>query len=122
VAFISHNYFLLFHHILQKTSFISSPDALFFTSTDDLHFDTVFTGTGSIIQSFKIFNWNDQKLLISNIELACGNNSSFKINVDGSPGTSFPNIEIAPNDSIYVFVAANIYHNSTSIPFLVRDS
>jgi hypothetical protein len=24
--------------------------------------------------------------LISNIELACGNNSSFKINVDGSPG------------------------------------
>jgi len=106
----------------KKTSFITIPDALLFTSTDTLHFDTVFMETGSITQSFKIFNPNDQKLLISNIQLAGGDNSSFKINVDGSPGVNFSNIEIAPNDSIYVFVAANINHNSTNLPFLVQDS
>ena len=114
--------FFAFTISCKKTSFITTPDALLFTSTDTLHFDTVFTGTGSITQSFKIFNLNDQKLLISNIQLAGGNNSSFKINVDGSPGTNFSNIEIAPNDSIYVFVAANINQNVTNLPFLVQDS
>jgi hypothetical protein len=106
----------------KKTSFITSPDALLFTSPDTLHFDTVFTGTGSITQSFKIFNPNDQKLLISNIQLAGGESSSFQINVDGLPGVDFSNIEIAPKDSLYVFVAANINHNSTNLPFLVQDS
>jgi hypothetical protein len=106
----------------KKTSFITSTDALLFTSADTLHFDTVFTGAGSITQSFKIFNPNDQKLLISDIQLAGGENSSFKINVDGSPGVNFSNIEIAPNDSMYVFVAANINHNTTNLPFLIQDS
>lgn len=114
--------FFTFTISCKKTSFITSADALLFTSTDTLHFDTIFTGTGSITQSFKIFNPNDQKLLISNIQLAGGNNSSFKINVDGSQGVNFSNIEIAPNDSIYVFVAAGINHSSTNLPFLVQDS
>jgi len=114
--------FFAFTISCKKTSFVTSPDALLFTSTDTLHFDTIFTGTGSITQSFKIFNLNDEKLLINNIQLAGGYNSSFKINVDGSPGINFPNIEIAPNDSIYVFVAANINHNAINIPFLVQDS
>ncbi|HXL57670.1 MAG TPA: hypothetical protein VN958_15520, partial [Chitinophagaceae bacterium] len=92
----------------KKESFITSTDALLFTSADTLHFDTIFTGTGSITQSFKIYNPNDQKLLLSRIEIAGGNTSVFKLNVDGAPGTSFSNIEIAPNDSIYVFVAASI--------------
>ena len=114
--------FFAFTISCKKNSFATSPDALLFTSTDTLHFDTIFTGTGSITQSFKIFNLNDEKLLINNILLAGGYNSSFKINVDGSPGINFPNIEIAPNDSIYVFVAANINHNAINIPFLVQDS
>lgn len=114
--------FFAFTISCKKTSFITSSDALLFTSIDTLHFDTVFTGTGSVTQSFKIFNPNEQKLLISNIQLAGGDNSSFKINVDGSPGANFSNIEIAPNDSIYVFVAANINHNATNLPFLVQDS
>lgn len=106
----------------KKTSFITSSDALLLTSTDTLHFDTVFTTAGSITQSFKIFNINDQKLLLSKVELAGGNNSVFKINVDGVSGTSFSNIEIAPNDSIYVFVEASINPNANNIPFLVQDS
>src|SRR5690242_20055959 len=114
--------FLAFTISCKKTSFITTSDALLFTSADTLHFDTVFTGTGSITQSFKIFNPNDQKLLISNIQLSGGENSSFKINVDGSPGVNFSNIEIAPNDSIYVFVAASINHNANNLPFLVQDS
>jgi hypothetical protein len=106
----------------KKTTFTDSPNALLFTSVDILHFDTVFTSVGSITQSFKIFNANDQKLRISNIELAGGGTSVFKINVDGATGTSFSNIEIAPNDSIYVFVAATIDPNNNTNPFLIQDS
>jgi hypothetical protein len=114
--------FFVFIISCKKTSFITSPDALLFTSADTLHFDTVFTGTGSVTQSFKIFNANDQKLLISNVQITGGNSSSFKINVDGSPGVNFSNIEIAPNDSIYVFVTASVNHNAINLPFLVQDS
>ena len=106
----------------KKTTFTDSPNALLFTSADTIHFDTVFTSVSSITQSFKIFNANDQKLRISNIELAGGSISVFKINVDGATGTSFNNIEIAPNDSIYVFVAATIDPNNKTNPFLIQDS
>ncbi len=107
----------------SKTSlFITSPDALLLTSADTLHFDTVFTTAGSITQSFKIFNYNDRKLLISKIELAGSSSSAFKLNVDGSPGNSFTNIEIASNDSIYVFVIVNVNPTVVNTPFLIRDS
>ncbi|MEP6845442.1 MAG: hypothetical protein ABI861_05540, partial [Panacibacter sp.] len=106
----------------KKTSFTNSPNASLFTSEDTLHFDTVFTALGSITQSFKMFNANDQKLRINNIELAGGNGSVFKMNVDGTTGTSFNNIEIAPNDSIYIFVAVTIDPTNSNNPFLIRDS
>jgi len=89
----------------RKTSFIQSADALVNTSADTLHFDTVFTTTGSITKSFKIFNRNDQKIRLSNVKLMSAASSPFKLNVDGTAGIDFNNIEIAPNDSIYVFVS-----------------
>ncbi|CAN5136390.1 hypothetical protein BH11BAC6_BH11BAC6_13330 [soil metagenome] len=106
----------------KKTSFVTSPNAILFTSADALHFDTVFTSVGSVTQSFKIFNANDQKLRISSIQLVGGSSSVFKLNVDGANGTSFSNIEIEPNDSIYVFVAVTIDPNNNNTPFFIKDS
>ena len=106
----------------KKTSFITSTDALLFTSVDTLHFGTVFTATGSITQSFKIFNSNDQRVLINQLGLRGGSTASFVLNVDGATGTSFSNIEIAPNDSMYVFVAINVNAAATNLPFLIQDS
>jgi hypothetical protein len=106
----------------RKTSFIESADAYVTFSSDTLHFDTVFTTTGSITQSFKIFNLNDQKLKLSNVKLMGGNASSFKLNVDGTPGVNFNDIEIAPNDSIYVFATVTINPNAANLAFIVRDS
>ena len=106
----------------KKTSFIDSPDALIRISEDTLHFDTVFTTTGSVTQSFKIFNLNDQKLRLSEVRLMGGASSPFALNLDGSPGTSFSNIEILPNDSVYAFVSVTINPNAANLPFIVRDS
>lgn len=106
----------------KKTDFITTPDAFLRTSTDSLHFDTVFTTTGSITQFIKIFNPNDQKLRLSNIQLMGATASAFRLNVDGTPGINFTNIEIEPNDSIYAFVTVNINPTSSLLPFIIQDS
>ena len=106
----------------KKESFITSSDALLRASEDTLHFDTVFTTLGSTTQYLKLFNQNDAKLNISSIELMGGASSFFKLNVDGLPGTSFKNIEMEANDSLYFFASVRIDPNIANLPFLVRDS
>lgn len=106
----------------KKNTFIQSKDALLTTSIDTLHYDTVFTTIGSVTQSFKIFNLNDKKLRISSVQLMGGNASAFKMNVDGTPGATFTNIDLQPNDSIYVFISVTINPATGNLPFVVRDS
>lgn len=113
---------LLLFYSCKKDSFITSPDALISISADEIKFDTVFTTTGSITQSFKIINENDQKLRLSSINLSGGGNSFFKINADGFTGPQISNIEINANDSVYVFVSVSIDQNAANLPFVVRDS
>lgn len=105
-----------------KDTIITGADAIVFTSADTLHFGTLFNGTGSATQSFKIYNPNNQKLVIASINLGGGATSGFSINVNGMAATSFTNIEIAAKDSIYVFAKANITTGNTAEPRLVRDS
>lgn len=112
--------FLLFS--CKKESFITSPDARLSVSVDTVRFDTVFTQTGSITQTLKIFNNNDQKLRISSIRLMGGNASPFRINVDGNIGPTVNGTEILPNDSAYVFVTVTINPTAANAPFIVRDS
>ncbi len=106
----------------KKESFITDGDAKFRLSEDTLHFDTVFTTRGSTTQYFLVFNDNDQKLLINNIQLMGGSSSYFKLNIDGSAGTQFSNIELAANDSLYGFATVTINPNADSLPFVIRDS
>jgi len=106
----------------KKTSVITSPDASIAFSEDTLHFDTVFTTTGSVTQLVKIFNQNEQRLRLSTVSLMGGETSPFKINVDGVPGTNFSNIELEANDSIYVFVTVTINPAASNLPFIVQDS
>lgn len=106
----------------RKESFTTSPDALLQTNVDTLHFDTVFTTTGSVTQSFKIVNSNSEHIRISSVRLAGGNTSPFKINVDGVPGPEASNIEVSAKDSIYSFVSVSINPSAANLPFVVRDS
>ncbi len=106
----------------KKDSFITSPDAQLFTSTDTLSFDTVFTTVGSVTKSFKIFNDNNRKLLLSTIQLAGGSSSPFQLNIDGLSSNKVQNIEINADDSMYVFVQVNVNPNAANTPFILKDS
>ncbi len=74
---------VLFLFSCKKESLITSPDANISISADTLHYDTVFTAVGSVTQSFKIVNENNQKLRLSSVKLMGGSFSSYKMNVDG---------------------------------------
>lgn len=106
----------------RKESITNNPEAKLQTSTDSLHFDTVFTTAGSVTQLFKILNKNDEGIIVSSVRLAGGSLSPFKINVDGLPGPEVSNIHVNANDSFYVFVTVSINPTSANLPFIVQDS
>lgn len=105
----------------RKDSFITG-NANLSTSADTLHFDTVFTTTGSVTYYFRIYNDNNQKLRLSAVTLAGGLASPFKINVDGTPGPAVNNSDIEANDSLYVFVSVKVDPTTADLPFVLRDS
>ncbi|MBP6686942.1 MAG: hypothetical protein KA160_03705 [Lacibacter sp.] len=106
----------------KKESFTNSSEARLLIGNDSLRFDTVFTTAGSVTHYFLIKNENKQKINISNVQLMGGTASAFKMNVDGSQGVQFNNIEVAGNDSMYVFVRVNVNPNADNQPFVMRDS
>ncbi|MEO6404241.1 MAG: hypothetical protein ABIY51_05550 [Ferruginibacter sp.] len=106
----------------KKDSFINSPDARLRLSTDSIKFDTVFVTAGSVSQVFKIVNENNQKLLINSVKLMGGAGSAFKTNINGVATTQLDNIELAANDSMYVFVTVYVNPNAATLPFILSDS
>ncbi len=115
-------FLLLILFSCRKNSFITSPDARVTISADTLKYDTVFVTAGSTYRAFTIINDNNQKLRLSSIKLMGGAASVYKINVDGTSGTQFNNLEIEANDSVYVFAQVNVNPSAVNLPFILRDS
>lgn len=106
----------------KKDSFITSPDARVSTTMDTLFFDTVFTSVGSVTQSFKIVNEQNQKIRLSKVKLAGGRSSAFQLNVDGVASPEVNDVVINADDSLYVFVQVNVDPDTGMLPFIIRDS
>jgi hypothetical protein len=105
----------------KKNKFLSTGGNFSF-STDTLLFDTVFTSQGSVTKSFLLKNNNNAWVKINRIKLGKGNNSPFRLNVDGQPTKDITNINIAPFDSVYIFAAVTIDPTLVDNPFVVEDS
>ena len=106
----------------RKDTFITTADAKLRFSEDTVHFDTVFSTVGSITLPLKLYNNYNENLNISNIQLAGGEFSQFRMNVDGESGAQFTDIEILPNDSIYIFIEVTVDPNDDALPFVIEDS
>ncbi len=105
----------------EEEKLIEEPVDLEF-SADTLLFDTVFTSIGSATRNFKVYNNRDKKLEIDRIKLGMGQNSPFRINVNGLSGTDFENMELRADDSLFIFVEVTIDPNSKDQPMIVTDS
>ena len=85
-------------------------------SRDTIFLDTVFTNISSSTRTFKIYNKTGNHINIPNISLGRGEQSFYRLNVNGQSGKSFENINILPKDSIYVFVEATIDFSKVTNP------
>lgn len=106
----------------RKDVFLTDSSVKLSFSEDTLTFDTVFTAIGSATRYFKIYNRENKKIKISDIKLAGGVDSHFRINVDGIPGIEAKDVEIAANDSLYIFAAVTVDPNNDANPFVIEDS
>ena len=106
----------------RKESFTTSSTALLKPGVDSLHFDTVFTTTGSVSQYVTLVNNNNKGIRLSSVRLAGGAASPFRINVDGVPGPLVSDVEVLANDSIYIYVTVSINPTADHLPFVVQDS
>ncbi len=104
----------------KKDSLLTKGGDLGF-STDTLKFDTVFTTLGSVTRSFKIYNNNSKRIKMSEIRLSGGDSSYFRMNIDGTATKNIRDVELAPNDSLYVFVALTVNPTAGNLPFIIED-
>ncbi len=124
-------YLLTLLALVPVLFFACDPDDQFTTnsgdsvnfSTDTLRFDTVFTELGSATRSFRIKNPHDENIRISSIFLEQGENSFFRMNVDGIAGNNQEDITVLAKDSIWVFVEVTIDPDQPESisPFVIEE-
>lgn len=85
-------------------------------STDTLRMGELLTLGASPTSRFVVYNRHDKILNISEISFRDDEEGQFRMNVDGLSGRRFSNIEIRPNDSIFVFVEATLAENGANLP------
>ena len=123
-------YFLLILSALlaceDDDSFSSSSGLMLTFETDTLKMDTVFSRSSSSTYSFWVHNQNTEGLRLSSVRLSKGNQTGFRVNVDGSyldnsNGSLFNDLEIRRKDSILVFVELTPSETHQTEPRLVED-
>ncbi len=93
-------------------------------SKDTVYLDTVFSNIGSSTYQFKVYNPSDESISIPQVELARGEASKFRLNVNGRAGKRINDVEILAKDSIFVFVEVTADINEVAqntLEFLYTD-
>ena len=99
-------------------------------SKDTVYLDTIFTNIGSSTYNLKIYNNSNNNILIPSINLENGEDSYYRLNVDGmygdqsNSGKHFENVELLAKDSLFIFIEttldiANLTNESNQ--FLYND-
>ncbi|HKJ43647.1 MAG TPA: hypothetical protein VKA27_16235, partial [Sunxiuqinia sp.] len=106
----------------QKESFSTSGDIKLKFVPDTVSFDTIFTTFGSTTQSLRVKNPSNQAITISRIYLAGGENSPFRLNINGLKNYEDQNVRLSGGDSLYIFVEVTVDPTDQGDPLLVHDS
>jgi hypothetical protein len=83
-------------------------------SKDTVYLDTVFTNIGSSTYNLKVYNKSNNDIVIPTLRLSQGQNSMYRLNVDGISGSGpqqgkeFENIELLAKDSMFIFIETTI--------------
>ena len=108
-------------------SFTTSTSRLLTFSTDTVRLDTVFSNVPSPRCDMWVYNRSGEGIRCTNIRLERGNQSGFRVNVDGtylgaSSGYQTNQVELRDKDSLRVFVEVTTPYNHAGKPNLVDDN
>ena len=117
----------MFAACTDDDSFSLSPSNVLTFSMDTVRMDTVFSTVPTSTRSFWVYNKSDDGIRCTSVRLANGNQTGFRVNVDGeylSPtaGYQVQNVEIRNKDSIRVFVELTSPTNGKDGPQLIEDN
>lgn len=85
-------------------------------SKDTVYLNTVFTNISSSTYNLKVYNKSNNNISIPSVALGHGQDSFYRLNIDGNPGKVFENVEILAKDSIYIFVETTINYTEIIDP------
>ena len=107
-------------------TFTTSPNALLTFSRDTVNMDTIFSNCGSRTYDFWVYNKATDGLRIQNVRLKRGNQTGYRVNVDGiyldnNYGSVVTDLEVRKNDSIRVFVELTAPENGQLEPKAIDD-
>ncbi len=117
--------FLIFWSSCRKDFDFSPSTGNLEFSKDTVYLDTIFKDIGSSTYNLKVYNRSNNDLFIPSVRLASGQNSNYRLNVDGIAGKVFNNVEILAKDSLYIFIETTFDTNVTpltQIQFLDTDA
>lgn len=111
----------------DEESFSVSPSSRLFFSVDTVKLDTVFSNVPTAMKSFWVYNLTGDGIRCSNVRLERGNQTGFRVNVDGiylgqEAGYQTNEIEIRKGDSIRVFVELTSPMNRQQEPKKLEDN
>ena len=107
-------------------SFTTSSSARLTFSTDSVKMDTIFSNVGSRTYDFWVYNHAGDGLRLQSVRLAQGNQTGFRVNVDGSYldnslGSVVTDLEVRKGDSIRVFVELTARETGALDPQMIED-
>lgn len=113
----------LFVSCMEDEDYTLSPNDLLTFSTDTVAFDTIISGAATQTYRFSVHNYASKAIRITHVDLERGKDSPFVVNVDGIPlvDGSASDFEIASQDSMIVYLMANLPDKDADEPILEED-
>lgn len=108
-------------------TFTTSRSNLLSFSTDTLRLDTTFSNVPTPTKTFWVYNHSGDGLRLTNVRLSQGNQTGFRVNVDGvelsaANGYQVNELEVRNKDSIRVFVEMTSPLNNAATPQELTDN
>jgi len=108
-------------------SFSTAPGLLLDFSTDTVRLDTCFSTVPTPMKSFWVYNRSGEGIRLQSIRLERGNQSGFRVNVDGvylgaQTGWQTNQVEVRNKDSVRVFVELTSAMNYQEEPQKLEDN
>lgn len=111
---------------VDDETFTVSPSSMLAFSSDTITFDTLFSNVPTATRTFWVYNRNEKGIRCRMIQLAEGDKSGYRVNVDGTylgPDIRYQynDLEIRGRDSVRVYVELTAPKANQLLPKLLTD-